>query len=223
MTTFLHQRVPNMHLPPAFSATWPPCHAPSEAQPPFGHAPPASSSPAQAHNTQGEFTLQTFTLQPFTLQTFTLQPFMLQTFTLQPFILQTFTLQPFTIHLHSNLLNYRHLHYSLGLARAQARLLNSHLQSEPELNWTFNVLITVRVSHLSQGCPVQTQHPMLFVSWLSIGHANILPDAAGIQQTTTGYVQYFQLSLFICCFVALKMVLALKIHRFCIVPLNWHS
>ena len=139
MTTFLHQRVPNMHLPPAFSATWPPCHAPSEAQPPFGHAPPASSSPAQAHNTQGEFTLQ-------------------------PFMLQTFTLQPFTIHLHGNLLNYRHLHYSLGLARPQARLLNSHLQSEPELNWTFHVLITVCVSHLSQGCRVQRQHPMLFVS-----------------------------------------------------------
>ena len=130
--------------------------------------------PFMLHITLQPFILQTFTLQPFRLQIFTLQPFRLQTFTLQlfrlqtftqqPFILQTFTLQPFTLHIHGNPLNYRHLHYSLGLARAQARLLNSHLQSEPELNWTFNVLITVCVSHLSQDCQVQTQHPMLFVS-----------------------------------------------------------
>ena len=280
MTAFLHQRVPNTHLPPAFSATWPPCHAPSEARPPFGHAPPASSSPAQAHNTQGAFTLQTFTLalyarhlhcsplgyrhlhcsplgyrylhcSPLGYRYLHCSPLGYRHLHSSPLYYRHLHCSPLGYrHLHSSPLYYRHLHcsplgyrhlhcsplyyrhlhcsplyniytaalyitftqqpftlhlhYSLGLAGAQARLLNLHLQSAPELNCTFDVLISVCVSQLSQVCQVQMQHPTLFVSGLSAGHANILPDAAGIQQTTIGYVQYFQLSPFSCCFCSFE-------------------
>ena len=51
-------------------------------------------------------------------------------------------------------------------------------------------------------------------------HANSLPDTSGIQQTTTGEVQYFPLSSLNCRFVTLKKWLTSKMCMFSICPIE---